>query len=138
MRKVQKIALLLLSLSIYACAESGSAESNTKYLTFEDIRANPKIFDGKSVAIKGFIVADVLGATALYATSEDAENNKMFRAIDLISQTKALALKIKYRSPTCVFAIGKFRTYKSDEFRTDSLASDIGVVDLENVEMCPR
>lgn len=126
---------VLLLFAVNGCAVSSQKPTHLKLVAFDQVRANPVVFDGKVIAIKGYIQVDVLGSTSLYATANDAAQNRMYNAIDILSKDIKLRTAIKYKSPTCVIASGKFRTYKAGEFKFD-LPSEIGVIDLVNVIPC--
>lgn len=136
MYKLNLIALVLLS-TVVGCASSPATPTSLEYVAFDQVRANPGEFDGKTTNIKGYIQADALGTTSLYANADDAAKNRMYDAIDILSKNVELREKIKYTSPTCVIASGKFRTYKPGEFKFD-MPSKIGVIELENVVECEK
>ena len=134
MRKL-KLLIALLLFTVGGCATSSPKPTHLEFVAFDQVRANPAAFDEKAVAIKGYIQADVLGSTSLYATADDAAQNRMYDAIDILSKDVKLRKAIKYKSPTCVIAGGKFHTYKAGEFKFD-LPSKIGVIELESVIPC--
>ena len=123
--------MLLLS-AVAGCATSSNSSG---YVAVDQVRGNPIQFDEKVVNIKGYIQADLLGSTPLYATADDAAQNRMYDAIDILSKDVELRKAIKYKSPTCVIASGKFRTYKTGEFKFD-MPGKIGVIDLTGVTRC--
>lgn len=134
---MHKILLLsmLLFFAITGCVPPGQMPVRLDYFAFDKVRDNPAAFDEKVVNIKGYIQADVLGSTSLYATADDAAKDKMYDAIDLLPKDVKLQKAIKYKNPTCVIATGKFRTYKSGEFNFD-MPSKIGVIELSSVSPC--
>lgn len=134
MRNFALLSVLLL-LAVSGCVERSPNPTHLKSVAFDQLRANPEAFDGKTVTIKGYIQADLLRSTSLYATADDAARNRMYDAIDILSKDIKLRKAIKYKSPTCVLASGKFRTYKVGEFKFD-LPSKIGVIDLASVTPC--
>lgn len=130
-----ELLVVLLILTIAGCVSALSSQGHLRYITFENVRDNPTVFDGKTVNIRGYIQVDVLGSTSLYANADDAVRNRMYDAIDILSKDRKLRKAIKYKNPTCVIAGGKFRTYKAGEFKFN-LPSRIGVIDLESVSTC--
>lgn len=134
MRKLNSIVILVF-ITISGCVASPLALAHLKYVSFAQVRANPAAFNQKTVNIKGYIQADILGSTSLYATADDVAHNRMYDAIDILSKNIVLRMKIKYKTPTCVIASGKFRTYKAGEFKFD-MPSKIGVIELSNVTKC--
>ena len=134
MRKLDLLVVFLV-IVVAGCASTSPTAMHLKYLTFEQVRADPAAFDGKQVNIRGYIQADVLGSTSLYANADDAAHDRMYDAIDILSKNRQLREKIKYKSATCVIVSGGFRTYKSGEFKFD-MPSKIGVIDLVSVIPC--
>ena len=129
------VLVVFLVIAVTGCVSTSPAMMHIRYLNFEQVRADPAAFDGKKVNIRGYIQADVLGSTSLYANIDDAAHDRMYDAIDILSKNRQLREKIKYKSPTCVIASGGFRTYKSGEFKFD-MPSKIGVIDLVSVTPC--
>jgi len=117
------------------CASTNKVPVGHDSVIVDQVKASPSDYDSKTIGIKGYIMADVMGSASLYSTSDDALRDKMYDAIDIISENKVLREEIKYKQPMCVIAIGQFQTYKPGGFRFD-MPSKTGVIKLTGVTKC--
>jgi hypothetical protein len=129
------LTVVLTQLLIAGCASTDKVPASQELVTVDQVKTDPSVYDSRTIGIRGYIMADVMGSTSLYSTSDDALHDKMYDAIDILSENKDLREAIKYKQPTCVVAIGLFQTYKPGEFRFD-MPSKTGVIRLTGVSKC--
>lgn len=97
----------------------------------QDLKGN----DGKLVEVEGFYLADPMEVPHLYASRQDALDDKEFDSLDLLFADESLKADISSPNPVCVIIKGIFSTYDHGRVLV-GLTSKYGVLQVQSTEPC--
>ena len=115
----------------------GCASNVSKPIDAETVIANPSNYDGKNVAIRGYLVTDGIYIPHLFASSEDAAKPRNDNyGIDLLPANRELDVKSRLQTITCVVLYGVFHAPTPLNKGMGALTSKVGSIDFDRLEKC--
>lgn len=131
MKRVNAMAIAI-ALLVPGLARPDAAVVPMRVATLvQDLKSN----DGKVIAVEGFYLADLMRVPHLYASRQDALDDREFDAIDLIFADASLKADISSPDPVCVIIKGTFSTYDHGHVLV-GLTGKYGVLHVQSTEPC--
>jgi hypothetical protein len=131
-----KLTASLLAFAAALATTSCLRNSKPDLIDIKTAIQNREVLNGKRVAIKGFMVMDMLDVPNFMVELGEPSNERITESIDVIPENERVKTAMANLDGKCIVIIGKFNQYGPREIRTGNLVSKYADVLVNRVLGC--
>jgi hypothetical protein len=131
-----KLTASLLAFAAALATTSCLRNSKPDSIDIKTAIQNRETLDGKRVAIKGFMVVDMLGMPNFMVEVGRPSDERITESIDVIPESDRVSTEMTNLDGKCIVIIGLFHRYGPREIRTGNLVSKYADVLVDGVRGC--